>query len=112
MTTKSEAYELADKPKKVEAKEETKVAIVYAGHGQTWCVGTEANIILATRAVRKAKRDWGKMYKIPKEHIFNVYLYDLTDVKDLWGFEYDTGRVYDDETKETCPFIEKLQVVV
>ena len=100
------------KPVKVEAKEQTKVAIVYAGHGQTWCVGTEANIILATRAVRKAKRDWGKMYKIPKEHIFNVYLYDLTDVKDLWGFEYDTGSVYDDETKEECPFIEKLQVVV
>ena len=46
------------KPVKVEEKEQTKVAIVYAGHGQTWCVGTEANIILATRAVRKAKRDW------------------------------------------------------
>jgi len=42
----------------------------------------------------------------------SVALNDLTDVKDLWGFEYDSGRVYDDETKETCPFIEKLQVVV
>ncbi|BCV00763.1 MAG: hypothetical protein CM15mV37_0070 [uncultured marine virus] len=84
MTTKSEAYELADKPKKVEAKEQTKVAIVYAGHGQTWCVGTEANIILATRAVRKAKRGIGeRCIRFPKNISLMFHRYDLTDVKDL-----------------------------
>ena len=100
------------KPVKAEETKQQKVAIVYAGHGQTWACGSEPNIVLATRAAKKAKRDWKAYgYKIPKEHIFTAYLYDLTEVEDLWGFDGDSGRVYDDKSKKDCPFLEKLQVV-
>ena len=48
--------------KKVEYKQQERevIAFCWVAHGTfTWSIGYEPNIIHATRAVRKAKRDYG-----------------------------------------------------
>ena len=62
-----------------------KLAICVFGHGgsiQVWASGTDENIILATKAARKAKRD----YKIKKGFVMPVNIYDITDV-DKWAYD-------------------------
>lgn len=62
-----------------------KLAICVFGHGgsiQVWASGTDENIILATKAARKAKRD----YKIKKGQVMPVNIYDITDV-DEWAYD-------------------------
>ena len=61
-----------------------KLAICVFGHGgsiQTWCSGTDENIILATKAARKAKRD----YKIKKGFVMPVNIFDITE-SERWAY--------------------------
>ena len=62
-----------------------KLAICVFGHGgsyQVWASGTDENIVLATKAARKAKRD----YKIKKGFVMPVNLYDITDTEH-WAYD-------------------------
>ena len=62
-----------------------KLAICVFGHGgsiQVWASGTDENIILATKAARKAKRD----YKIKKGFVMPVNIYDITDTEH-WAYD-------------------------
>ena len=62
-----------------------KLAICVFGQGgsiQVWASGTDENSVLASRAARKAKRD----YKIKKGHVMPVNIYDITDV-DKWAYD-------------------------
>ena len=74
-----------NKPKKAET---LKLAICVFGHGgsiQVWASGTEENIILATKAARKAKRD----YKIKKGFVMPVNIFDITD-SERWAYDGNT----------------------
>ena len=62
-----------------------KLAICVFGHGgsiQVWASGTDENIILATKAARKAKRD----YKIKKGFVMPVTIYAITDTEH-WAYD-------------------------
>ena len=62
-----------------------KLASCVFGQGgsiQVWASGTDENSVLASRAARKAKRD----YKIKKGHVMPVNIYDITDV-DKWAYD-------------------------
>ena len=62
-----------------------KLAICVFGHGgsyQVWASGSDENIVLATKAARKAKRD----YKIKKGFVMPVNLYDITD-SEHWAYD-------------------------
>ena len=62
-----------------------KLAICVFGQGgsiQVWASGTDENSVLASRAARKAKRD----YKIKKGHVMPVNIYDITDVEH-WAYD-------------------------
>ena len=61
-----------------------KLAICVFGHGgsiQVWCSGTDENIIIATKAARKAKRD----YKIKKGFVMPVNIFDITE-SERWAY--------------------------
>jgi len=96
-----------------ETREKTIVGIVWLQPFATsYCIGkNEKNIITATRTAKYTKRYWKHQFKFPKNTIITVYLYDLTECGDKWGYEYG-GLVYDEETKKQMPFLEKLEVVV
>ena len=62
-----------------------KLAICVFGHGgsyQVWASGSDKNIVLATKAARKAKRD----YKIKKGFVMPVNIYDITDTEH-WAYD-------------------------
>ena len=94
-----------------ETKEKTIVGIVWLQpYATSYCIGkNEKNIITATRTAKYTKRYWKHQFKFPKNTIITVFLYDLTECGDKWGYEYG-GYVYDDETKKQMPFLEKLEV--
>ena len=99
-------------PVKAKDTEQVKVALIYVGHGgSTYCVGRDENVKIAKRAAKECKRVWKGQYKFPKDTVLTCHLYDITDVIDLWGYDL-SGNVYDDETKKSCPYIEKIKVVV
>ena len=103
-----------------------KLAICVFGHGgsiQTWCSGTDENIILATKAARKAKRD----YKIKKGFVMPVNIFDITE-SERWaynGYTIVNPDIVDKESEEykndtynefrgakKLPYIECLDVVL
>ena len=60
-----------------------KLAICVFNHGTiSWASGTDKNIILATKAARKAKRD----YKIKAWSIMPVNIFDITDSEN-WAYD-------------------------
>ena len=103
-----------------------KLAICVFGHGgsiQTWCSGTDENIILATKAARKAKRD----YKIKKGFVMPVNIFDITE-SERWaynGYTIVNPDIVDKESEDyknniyneyrgakRLPYIECLDVVL
>jgi len=65
----------------------SKLAICVFGRGgaMTWSIGTDENIILATKAARKAKRD----YKLKAWSVMPVNIYDLAD-SEKWAYDGHT----------------------
>ena len=107
-------------------KEQNKLAICVFGHGgtiQVWAIGSDENIILATKAARKAKRD----YKLKAWSIMPVNLYDITDCE-TWAYDGTSivdPNIVDKESEsyktdiynqyrgaKTLPKIEVLEVVL
>ena len=112
--------------KKVEYKQQERevIAFCWVAHGTfTWSIGYEPNIIHATRAVRKAKRDYGlKGWQIIPVSIFDIedtenWAFDGmtlvdTDKQDKESEAYKNGEVYNQW--RGCPslkLIETLEVV-
>ena len=111
--------------KKVEYKQQERevIAFCWVAHGTfTWSIGYEPNIIHATRAVRKAKRDNSLLgWQIMTVHIFDIHDserwawdgYQLRD-PDVIDKESDSYKNdYYNQYKGCKPFklIESLQVV-
>jgi|TARA_B100000519_G_scaffold86085_1_gene74696 hypothetical protein len=111
--TKTIQKEKTTKKEETTQNEKTIVGIVWLQpYATSYCIGkNEKNIITATRTAKYTKRYWKHQFKFPKNTIITVYLYDLTECGDKWGYEYG-GYVYDEETKKQMPFLEKLEVVV
>jgi len=61
-----------------------KLAICVFGRGSTmvWSIGSDKNIILATKAARKAKRD----YKLKAWSVMPVNIFDITDSEN-WAYD-------------------------
>ena len=74
-------------PKKISYKQQDRqvLALCVFGHGGssiTWSSGTDPNIVHATRAARKAKRD----YKLYAWQVMPVYIFDIHDSEN-WAFD-------------------------
>ena len=100
-------------PKKVEDKA-TKLAIIFtSGGGSSWAQGSdEDNHVLAYRAGKHFKQSWKHMFKFKKagEQKLCVHLYDISKAEG-WSADY-AGNITCLESKEECPYIEKIYVVV
>ena len=106
--------------KKIEydLQEREVIAFCWVGHGQyTWSIGYEPNIIHATRAVRKAKRDHNlKGWQIVPVSIFDIedtenWAFDGmtlvdTDKQDKDSKDYKEGRFYNEW--RGCPSLKKI----
>ena len=106
--------------KKIEydLQEREVIAFCWVGHGQyTWSIGYEPNLIHATRAVRKAKRDHNlKGWQIVPVSIFDIedtenWAFDGmtlvdTDKQDKDSKDYKEGRFYNEW--RGCPSLKKI----
>ncbi len=92
----------------------TKLAIIYtSGGGSSWAQGSdEDNHVLAYKAGKHFKQDWKHMFKFKKagEQRLCVHLYDISKAEG-WSADY-SGNITCLESKEECPYIEKIYVVV
>ena len=82
--------------KKVEYPQQERevIAFCWLGHGTyTWSIGYEPNIIHATRAVRKAKRDYG----LKGWQVIPVSIFDIEDTEH-WAF--DGGTLVDTDKQD------------
>ena len=95
---------------KVEEKA-TKLAFVFGGQLlNCWAQGCEDNHVLAQKAGRHFKRSNKHLYKFPKDQKLTVHLFDISKAE---GWSMDNQDVCSClETKEECPYIEKIYVVV
>ena len=82
--------------KKVEYPQQERevIAFCWLGHGTyTWSIGYEPNIIHATKAVRKAKRDFG----LKGWQVIPVSIFDIEDTEH-WAF--DGGTLVDTDKQD------------
>ena len=90
----------------------TKLAFVFGGRElcNCWSQGSEDNYVLATKAGKHFKRCNSHLYKFPKNQKLTVHLFDISKAE---GWSMDSFDVVTClETKQECPYIEKIYVVV
>lgn len=103
-----------------------KLAICVFGHGgsiQVWASGTDQNIVLASKAAKKAKRD----YKIKKDFVMPVNIFDISecehwayngytivdpDIVDKDSEEYKNDIYNQFRGAKKLPYVETLDVVL
>ena len=91
----------------------TKLAIIFtSGGGSSWCQGSDDNHVLSYKAGKHFKRDWKHLFKFKKagEQKLCVHVYDISKAQG-WSADW-SGNVTCLETKQECPFLEKIYVVV
>ena len=96
---------------KTSDKKATKLAFVFGGRlPNCWAQGSEDNHVLATKAGKHFKRSNKHLYKFPKDQKLTVHLFDISKAQ---GWSMSTGDIVTClESKEECPYIEKIYVVV
>lgn len=92
----------------------TTLAFIFGGRQliNCWSQGSEDNKTLATQAGKHFKRCNKHLYKFPKrgEQKLVVHLFDISNAQG-WSMDYrDICTCL--ETKQECPYIEKIYVVV
>ena len=97
-----------------ETDKATKLAIIFtSGGGSSWAQGSDDdNYVLAYRAGKYFKQSWKHMFKFKKagEQKLCVHLYDISKAEG-WSMR-DADIVSCLKTKQECPYIEKIYVVV
>ena len=94
-----------------ETDKATKLAIIFtSGGGSSWAQGSEDNYVLATKAGKHFKRCNSHLYKFPKNQKLTVHLFDISKAEG-WSMDY-RDIVTCLETKQECPYIEKIYVVI
>jgi hypothetical protein len=72
--------------------------IIVNGMGSTHIRRETADTIALARDTAKlARRDWGKVYAIPKDHLWTVSIFDVTGHPDVY---FDPAGVFDSMTNE------------
>lgn len=84
-------------------------AIVFIGHGTSWCWGPNPQDA-AKRAARFAKDDWKTLYKFAPKQEFTVLVYDMAE-HDGW-FANGVDCVFDSKTRERIPCHQSIKVTV
>lgn len=54
----------------------------------------------ALKAAKQARRDWPRLYQIPKGHVWKVAVYDVTDHPNVY---WDARGVFDESTHAPIP---------
>ena len=89
----------------------TKLAFIFGGRlPNAWAQGSEDSYVLATKAGKHFKRCNKHLYKFPKDQKLTVHLFDISKAEG-WSMDY-RDIVTCLETKQECPYIEKIYVVV
>ena len=74
-----------------------------------WAQGSEDNYVLSTKAGKHFKRCNKYLYKFPKNQKLTVHIFDISNSS--WSMDsFDVVTCL--ETKQECPYIEKIYVVV
>ena len=89
----------------------TKLAFVFGGRlPNAWVQSSEDSYVLATKAGKYFKRCNSHLYKFPKHQKLTVHLFDISKAEG-WSMG-DADIVSCLKTKQECPYIEKIYVVV
>ena len=85
------------------------LGIIFVGHGgSTWASGTHTPEVIASKAIRQMKKDWGYLYKFKKDALHPVHIFDISKCQDGWYAEMQ--EVYDSKTKKPANFLKTLKV--
>lgn len=61
---------------------------------------TNDTATLAKATAKQARKDWHKLFNIPKGHVWTVSIYDVTDHPNVY---FDPQGVHDEATHQTLP---------
>ena len=89
----------------------TKLAFIFGGRlANCWAQGSEDNQTLAKKAGKHFKRCNKHLYKFPKDQKLVVHLFDISKAQGWSMSDQDICTCL--ESKEECPYIEKIYVIV
>ena len=95
-------------------KEKAYLAFIRISAGSSWYQTDQKEDfeLMAFKAVKQAKRDWKHLFKFKKagEQRLCVHVYDISKAEG-WSADW-SGNVTCLETKQECPYLEKIYVVV
>ena len=98
------------KTKKEETKKKkTYLGIIFIGMGSSWCLGENIGKV-AVDCAKFCKMDWKHLFKIKKNHVHPVNIYDITDTSGGWYAGTD-GVVRDKETNKEIPHLKVVYAV-
>jgi|14_taG_2_1085336.scaffolds.fasta_scaffold10060_4 hypothetical protein len=75
---------------KKDKKEIQYVGLIFIGGGSTWFQGSDIGHV-SVKCARLCKRDWQHLFKFKRNHVFPVNIYDISEIKDEWCFDYING---------------------
>ena len=97
------------KNKKTNKKEKTFLGIIFIGMGSSFCTGNNIGRV-AIDCARYCKQDWSHLFKIKKDHVHPVNVYDITDTSGNWSCG-SSGVLIDTDTKKEIPFLKTVYAV-
>ena len=87
----------------------TLLGIIFVGHGgSTFASGVHEPEVIASKAIRRMKKDWKFLYKFKRDALHPVHIFDISNCEDGWYAEMQ--EVYDTKTKKPAKFLKTLKV--
>ena len=98
------------KPIKTEKDPKTILGIIFISGGSTFYTSSDTPIEeMASKVVKRCKRDWKHLFKFKKDALWPVHFYDITGF-DGWSADY-AGEVTELTSDKKATFIKTLKVV-
>jgi len=87
-------------------KEKSYLGIIFIGMGSTYYTGNNIGRV-AIDCAKCCRQDWSHLFKIKKDSVHPVNIYDATDTSGNWSCG-SNGVVIDTETKKEIPFVKTV----
>mgnify|MGYP001300413543 FL=1 len=98
------------KPTNIEKDPKTILGIIFISGGSTFYTSSDTPIEeMASKVVKRCKRDWKHLFKFKKDALWPVHFYDISGF-DGWSADY-AGEVTELTSDKKATFIKTLKVV-
>lgn len=98
------------KSTKTEKDPKTILGIIFISGGSTFYSSSNTPLEeMASKVVKRCKRDWKHLFKFKKDALWPVHFYDISGC-DSWHADC-SGKVFNSSNCQEMPFIKTLKVV-